>query len=144
METDLAPASTAGTHDAGPPPAGSFYAQIGGAEAVKAAVGLFYDRVLADPELVGYFADVEMEEQRRHLALMLTTVLGGPDNYRGRSLTEAHRPLNIPSEHYALVGGHLAATLSQLGVPAEILAHVQTVLAQVKDQVVAVGHGSGR
>ncbi|MBQ1039160.1 group 1 truncated hemoglobin [Micromonospora sp. C81] len=121
----------------------SHYDRIGGASAVKAAVDLFYDKVLVDPELAGYFSDVDMVGQRRHLTLMLTTVLGGPDEYAGRGLAEAHQPLNIPVEHYAMVGGHLVATLTELGVPADILADVQTVLGQVQDQVVSRGNRSG-
>jgi hemoglobin len=131
-----------------PPPPGdaatpsevqSHYQRIGGAPSVKAAVELFYGRVLADPDLVGYFEKVEMEGQRRHLVLMLTTVLGGPNNYAGRELAEAHQPLNIPVAHYAKVGEHLVATLTELGVPADIRTDVQAVLAQVQDQVVANG-----
>lgn len=121
----------------------SHYDRIGGASAVKAAVDLFYDKVLVDPELAGYFSDVDMVGQRRHLTLMLTTVLGGPDEYAGRGLAEAHQPLNIPVEHYAMVGGHLVVTLTELGVPADILADVQTVLGQVQDQVVSRGNRSG-
>ncbi|TQJ22685.1 hemoglobin [Micromonospora sp. A202] len=121
----------------------SHYDRIGGASAVRAAVDLFYDKVLVDPELAGYFSDVDMVGQRRHLTLMLTTVLGGPDEYAGRGLAEAHQPLNIPVEHYAMVGGHLVVTLTELGVPADILADVQTVLGQVQDQVVSRGNRSG-
>ena len=121
----------------------SHYERIGGASAVKAAVEIFYDRVLADPELVGYFEKIDMVEQRRHLALMLTVVLGGPNEYTGRGLAEAHQPLNIPVAHYALVGGHLTATLQQLGVPADVVTDVQAVLAQVQDQVVASGNRPG-
>ncbi|MEU1399439.1 group 1 truncated hemoglobin [Micromonospora zamorensis] len=121
----------------------SHYDRIGGASAVKAAVDLFYDKVLVDPELAGYFSDVDMVGQRRHLTLMLTSVLGGPDEYAGRGLAEAHQPLNIPVEHYAMVGGHLVVTLTELGVPADILADVQTVLGQVQDQVVSRGDRSG-
>ncbi|MFG1843127.1 group I truncated hemoglobin [Micromonospora sp. NPDC049175] len=121
----------------------SHYDRIGGASSVKAAVDLFYDKVLADPAAAGYFADVDMVGQRRHLTLMLTTVLGGPDEYTGRGLAEAHQPLNIPVEHYVKVGGYLLATLTELGVPADILADVQTVLGQVQDQVVASGDRSG-
>ncbi|MBM7495191.1 group I truncated hemoglobin [Micromonospora luteifusca] len=121
----------------------SHYARIGGASSVKAAVELFYDKVLADPDLAGYFTSVDMAGQRRHLALMLTVVLGGPNEYTGRGLAEAHQPLNIPVEHYAKVGVHLTATLTELGVPADILADVQTVLGQVQDQVVASGNRSG-
>ncbi|MGC4889843.1 group I truncated hemoglobin [Micromonospora sp. DT227] len=118
----------------------SHYDRIGGAAAVKAAVELFYDRVLADRELVGYFADVDMVAQRRHLALMLTVVLGGPDEYAGRGLAEAHQPLGIPGAHYARVGEHLSATLVELGVPAEVIADVQVVLGQVRDQIVSAGN----
>ncbi|MFI7658753.1 NACHT domain-containing protein [Micromonospora parva] len=117
----------------------SHYERIGGAGPVKAAVELFYDKVLADPELAGYFADADMVGQRRHLALMLTVVLGGPNEYTGRSLAEAHQPLNIPVVHYARVGQHLTTTLTELGVPADVVADVQTVLDNVQDQVVDSG-----
>ncbi|MFC0032122.1 group 1 truncated hemoglobin [Micromonospora chaiyaphumensis] len=118
----------------------SHYERIGGAAAVKAAVELFYEKVLADPELAGYFTDVNMPEQRRHLALMLAVVLGGPNEYAGRGLAEAHQPLNIPVAHYAKVGEHLTATLAELGVPAEVIADVRVVLGQVQDQVVSTGN----
>ncbi|MFI6263441.1 group 1 truncated hemoglobin [Micromonospora sp. NPDC051006] len=121
----------------------SHYERIGGASSVKAAVELFYDKVLADPDLAGYFADVEMVGQRRHLALMLTVVLGGPNEYAGRGLAEAHQPLNIPVAHYAKVGEHLTATLTELDVPQDVLADVQTVLVEVQSQVVASGNSSG-
>ncbi|MEU8300563.1 group 1 truncated hemoglobin [Micromonospora sp. NPDC048909] len=121
----------------------SHYERIGGASSVKAAVELFYDKVLADPDLAGYFDDVEMVGQRRHLALMLTVVLGGPNEYAGRGLAEAHQPLNIPVAHYAKVGEHLTATLTELGVPQDVLADVQTVLGEVQGQVVASGNRSG-
>ncbi|MGW2626779.1 group I truncated hemoglobin [Micromonospora taraxaci] len=121
----------------------SHYDRIGGASSVKAAVELFYDKVLVDPELAGYFSDVDMVGQRRHLTLMLTTVLGGPNEYTGRGLAEAHQPLNIPVEHYAKVGEHLTVTLTELGVPADILADVRTVLGQVQDQVVARENRAG-
>jgi hemoglobin len=121
----------------------SHYERIGGASSVKAAVELFYDKVLADPELAGYFSNIDMVGQRRHLALMLTVVLGGPNEYSGRGLAEAHQPMDIPLEHYVKVGEHLTATLVELGVPADIIGDVQGVLAQVQDQVVASGNRAG-
>ncbi|QKW14526.1 group 1 truncated hemoglobin [Verrucosispora sp. NA02020] len=119
----------------------SHFERIGGAAAVRAAVELFYDRVLADAELAGYFTEVDMAVQRRHMALMLTVVLGGPNEYAGRDLATAHRPLQIPVAHYVRVGEHLTATLTQLGVPGDAITDVQAVLAAVQDQVVA---GDGR
>ncbi|MEU4335092.1 group 1 truncated hemoglobin [Micromonospora lupini] len=121
----------------------SNYDRIGGASSVKAAVELFYDKVLADPELAGYFATVDMAGQRRHLALMLTVVLGGPNEYTGRGLAEAHQPLGIPVAHYAKVGEYLIATLGELGVPVDVQDDVRVVLTQVQDQVVAAGERPG-
>ncbi|WP_422769548.1 group I truncated hemoglobin [Plantactinospora sp. WMMC1484] len=121
----------------------SHYERIGGAESVKAAVRLFYDRVLADPELAGYFTELNMEEQRRHMVLMLTVVLGGPNNYAGRGLAEAHQPLEIPAEHYARVGAHLVDTLAGLGVPGDIIDDVRATLVSVRDQVVSSGTSAG-
>ncbi|MFK3979880.1 group 1 truncated hemoglobin [Micromonospora sp. NPDC050397] len=115
----------------------SAYERIGGAEAVQAAVRLFYERVLADPDLGGYFETVEMAGQRRHLALMLTMLLGGPDTYSGRGLADAHRGLNIPRVHYAKVGGHLLGTLVELDVPPDVVHQVRVLLDQVEPQVVA-------
>lgn len=135
--------SAVGDDAGGAAVAQSHYDRIGGAASVKTAVQMFYDRVLADPELTGYFEKINMEEQRRHMVLMLTRVLGGPDNYTGRDLAEAHQPLNIPVAHYALVGGHLIGTLTELGVPADILDDVRGVLAAVQDQVVADGNRAG-
>ncbi|MFI5490718.1 group 1 truncated hemoglobin [Micromonospora echinaurantiaca] len=121
----------------------SHYERIGGAASVKAAVDVFYDKVLADPEVAGYFDHVDMAQQRRHLALMLTVVLGGPDEYPGRGLAEAHRPLRIPAAHYDIVGAHLVATLTELGVPEDVIAHVRDVLAKVQDQVVTPARPEG-
>jgi hemoglobin len=137
------PTNGASTPGNGSAALASHYERIGGAESVKAAVRLFYDRILADPELAGYFTSVNMEEQRRHMVLMLTVVLGGPNGYTGRGLAEAHQPLDIPDEHYARVGAHLIDTLTGLGVPADILDDVRATLVSVRDQVVSSGTSAG-
>lgn len=137
------PSAGASTPSNGTATRPSHYERIGGAESVKAAVGLFYDRVLADAELAPYFTGTNMEEQRRHLVLMLTVVLGGPNNYAGRGLAEAHQPLDIPDEHYARVSAHLIDTLTELGVPEDILDDVRAILVSVRDQVVSSGTSAG-
>jgi hemoglobin len=142
-DSETSTTSADGNGASGGSPAPSHYERIGGAASVKTAVELFYKRVLDDPDLAPYFVSTDMEQQRRHMVLMLTTVLGGPNNYAGRGLAEAHQPLNIPVEHYAKVGGHLIATLTELNVPADILGDVQAVLAQVRDQVVSDGNRVG-
>ena len=41
----------------------TLYDQIGGEPAVNAAVDLFYEKVLTDPRINHFFADVDMAKQ---------------------------------------------------------------------------------
>jgi len=44
----------------------SLYEQLGGAAAVAAAVDEFYKRVLSDTDLVEFFAETNLEVQKKH------------------------------------------------------------------------------
>jgi truncated hemoglobin YjbI len=114
----------------------SIYDRIGGAPAVAAAAELFYRKVLSDPVLSGYFDDVDMDRQVAKQAAFLTMALGGPNNYTGRDLRTAHAPLaGLTDEHVDLVIGHLAATLSELGVAPDDIAAAGAIAASVRDDV---------
>jgi len=115
----------------------SFYDRVGGAPAIKEAVERLYRLILGDPELAGYFDNVDMPKQKAHLAALLAKVLGGPDGYAGRDLAVAHEGLGITVEHYAKVGGYLVGVLRELGVDEDIVAAVAATLAAVRDQIVA-------
>jgi hemoglobin len=88
------------------------YDRIGGAAAVREAVERFYARVLDDTELQPYFADANVAGIKRHQVLLLSQVLGGPAEYEGRDLGEAHRALGITESHDDRVVGHLVAVFT--------------------------------
>ena len=116
----------------------SVYEQIGGAAAVAAAVDLFYAKVLADPDLAGYFQGVHLPGLRAHQRAFITAALGGPDTYRGRDMGAAHAGRGITGEDFDAVVGHLGATLTELGVPADTIGTIAGALAPLKDDIVAV------
>jgi hemoglobin len=99
----------------------SIYEQIGGREAVSAAVDIFYKRVLCDHVLRPYFAGTDMRRQKAHMRAFLAVALGGPEIYRGRDLGAAHAGLGVTDEAFNRVVGHLVATLVQLDVPSELI-----------------------
>ena len=88
--------------------------QIGGAAAVKAAVDIFYVKVLADPLLKRFFDGVGMVKQKQHQARFLTKVFGGPDVYTGRTLAAAHKQMIIEKglglDHFDAVAGELGVS----------------------------------
>jgi hemoglobin len=99
----------------------------------------FYARVLADDELSPYFTGSDVDAVKRHQVLLLSQVLGGPSEYDGRELGEAHRGLGITSEHYDKVVGYLVAVLTELGADDELLAAAGSVVAGVKPDIVEIG-----
>ncbi len=94
----------------------TLFEALGGTPALKAAVDDFYRRVVADPELAPWFADVDMGALRRHQVLFLSAATGGPAAYDGRDMELAHRGLGITDAAFDRVAGHLRDTLISLGV----------------------------
>jgi hemoglobin len=117
----------------------SDYDAVGGGAAVSAVVNDFYRRVLADPQLAPYFEGVDMVRLKRHQALLVTQVLGGPENYTGRPLGEAHAGLGIDHDDFTAVVGHLAAAMKDAGVPDDIIGRAGAVVAATESVIVESG-----
>jgi hemoglobin len=115
----------------------SDYEQVGGGTAVTAVVDSFYEKVLADPQLTGYFEDVDLPRLKRHQVLLISQVLGGPAQYDGRDLAVAHAGLGITSDDFGRVVEHLVATLQGAAVPPDIIERVGTTLAGTERDIVA-------
>ncbi|NIZ91546.1 group 1 truncated hemoglobin [Kineosporiaceae bacterium B12] len=114
----------------------SIYEQLGREHGIAKAVQHFYERVVADPQLAPYFTGTDMTTLRRHQTALLVQVTGGPVQYEGRDLAKAHAGLGITSEHFDRVVGHLAGTLTDLGVPADVVGTVGGALAAHRDEIV--------
>jgi hemoglobin len=114
----------------------SDYDAIGGGPAVSAVVNDFYERVLGDPQLAPYFEGVDVPRLKRHQVLLVTQVLGGPSNYDGRSLDEAHEGLGVDHDDFAAVAGHLTSAMRDAGVPDDILMRAIAVVASTEPDIV--------
>ncbi|MFN7922167.1 MAG: methyl-accepting chemotaxis protein [Bryobacteraceae bacterium] len=122
----------------------TLFAQIGGQPALEAAVELFYQKVLRDPMLGGFFRGVDMKMLKSQQVAFFTQALGGPARYRGADMKSAHARMAIEPKHFAAVAGHLSATLSELGVPSGVASQVLAAVAALEGQIVnAAGSKSG-
>ncbi|WP_331272137.1 group I truncated hemoglobin [Motilibacter aurantiacus] len=115
----------------------SIYEVLGREHGIRTAVDDFYVRVTGDPALAHYFAGVDMGRLRQHQTALLVQVTGGPKAYDGRELATAHRPLCITSEDFDRVVGHLADTLTALGVDEETKGQVAAALGATRDDIVS-------
>ena len=114
----------------------SIYEQLGQDVGIRTAVDHFYERVLADPALTPYFDGVDMNRLRAHQTKLLVQVTGGPVDYDGRALSEAHGGLEISGPDFDRVVAHLAATLAALGVDAPTIGEIGGALGGYRDDIV--------
>lgn len=116
----------------------SVYESIGGAAAVDAAVDIFYKKVLADDRISSFFDSVDMEGQIAKQKSFLTMAFGGPNEYTGKDMREAHKHMNLTEEHFGAVAENLVGTLQELEVPQEHIDKIVEIALSVKDDVLNV------
>lgn len=113
----------------------ALYEAIGGDAGLKAAVDVFYSRLIGDPELAPFFDGIDLDRLRAHQRAFLTAALGGPELFTGRPLEHAHAGLGITDQHFDRLVDHLASTLGDLGVDpaavADVREHVDAMRARV-------------
>ena len=116
----------------------TLFEQIGGKEAVTAAVDLFYKKVLGDTRINSFFAGLDMKAQHRKQVLFLTYAFGGPNNYDGDDMRKAHENLvkrGLTDVHFDAVMEHLGATLTELKVPADLIGQAAAIAESTRKDV---------
>ena len=116
----------------------SLYERLGGEAAVMAAVGIFYEKLLADPSVKHFFENLDMAALTRKQVAFMTRAFGGPAHYRGRDLRAAHADLvahGLNDRHFDAVVRHLQATLKELGVAPDLIQEALGIVASTRNEV---------
>ena len=101
----------------------SLYERIGGVNAIAMVVDRFSDEIVKNPKLNLNPALKEWNQsgQLPGLKFMRTLWLchaaGGPFQYTGKELGEAHKDLHITSDEFDEVGAEIARALDHFNVP---------------------------
>jgi len=117
----------------------SLYDRVGGEPMIMAAVGILYEKLMADDLTRPFFDSMELDALVKKQIAFMSWVLGGPSEYRGRDLGEAHAHLvarrGLSDAHFDAVATHLAATLRELAVEEAIVSEVIDVVGRTRGQV---------
>ncbi len=122
------------------PKQASLYERIGGDAAVNAAVDIFYRKVLADDRINKFFEGIDMDKQSAKQKAFLTMAFGGPNNYTGEDMRKGHAHLveqGLNDSHFDAVMENLGATLTELGVPGELIAEAAAIAESTRADVLA-------
>ena len=117
----------------------SIYESIGGEPALAAVVDDFYVRVLADPQLAGFFVGTNMPKLKGRQVEFFAAALGGPDFYQGASIRQVNAGRGISQADFDRVAFHLTAALAAAGVPAGIITQIAEAVTPLADDIVARG-----
>lgn len=105
---------------------------------MAAAVDIFYNKVLADDRIKHFFDKVDMNKQRAKQMMFMMYAFGGPEEYKGRNMYDAHHGLHLTDEHFNAVAECFVSTLKELGVESDLIDDAVKVVATTHDDV--VGH----
>ena len=113
----------------------SLYEKLGGEEAISKVVDTFYDLVLADPTVNHFFANTDMEKQRKHQTKFISFALGGPNQYTGGSMAKVHTGMNLQENHFQAIVDHLTEALRRHNIEEADINTALAKIATLKDDI---------
>jgi hemoglobin len=120
----------------------SLYSRLGGAYAIATVVDDFIERLLvndtlnANPAIKHARDRVPRAGLKFHVTTLVCQVTGGPCQYAGRSMKEAHAHLNISEKEWDVMVADFKVTLSKFGVPANEQQELIAIVATTKPDIV--------
>ena len=107
-----------------------------GFEAISKIVHDFYSRIQRSEIAAPYFVEYNVERIINHQTELLCSILGGPANYKGRELAQAHRNLGITSEAFDEVGDLIEETLEDHGMTDDECEAIMNVINGARDVII--------
>lgn len=93
------------------------YHELGGGPGIERLVDAFLLRLAADERVVDSFADTDIEAFRQRLIEQFCELSGGPCEYGGRSMLEAHHGLGIDDAQFNALVEDLILALADVDAP---------------------------
>lgn len=105
-----------------PTPTPTLYTRLGGIGAISAVVDQFLVNVVGDNAINAQFAATVADPYRTQLLRnnlidQVCAAAGGPCQYKGKTMIEAHQGMNITEADFNALVGDLVAALDQFEVP---------------------------
>ena len=116
----------------------NMYEAIGGRTKLNEAVTKFYEKVLADPNLLGFFARSNMNGVHAKQMMFLTMLLTVNEGFGKPDIHAAHagsRMEGLTDAHFDAFLGHFRNTLVEMGVQEEAVEGIMRQLEATRKKV---------
>ncbi len=121
----------------------TLYERLGGAAGIRRIVDGTVAAHMENP-VIGHrfqpYADRpdQVEEIKQHTCDFFAAGSGGPDNYSGRNMTEAHRGMEIDGAEYDAAAEDILNTMKALNYDTQTRADVSAILQSLKPEITHV------
>ena|ERR1051326_1486359 len=120
------------------------YERLGGEPAVAALLEGLYVRALADPLFTPVFENTDIERLKAHQFAFISQAIGGPHQYSGPSLVDAHARLRIEQRHFDAFVEHLRGALQEIGADGQVIAEIMAQVTPLSAVIVNTRGASQR
>jgi hemoglobin len=121
----------------------SLYKRLGETKGITAIVDDIIEAHMTNPGIKARFLPVKDDLQhfevvRQHLINFIIMGCGGPQNYTGKNMTEAHRGMNINEKEYMNAIDDIMKTLEKHQVDEQSKKDVLAIVYSLKDTMIGV------
>jgi hemoglobin len=117
----------------------SLFDRLGGLPAISAVVEEFAGRLFVDPELDPFFGSLSLARQERFVRLNIEFICmatGGPCEYTGRNMFDAHEGMGTSNNIFDVVKNHLVDVLNDFDVPRPLQNELLTLVETTRTDIV--------
>jgi hemoglobin len=114
----------------------SLYQRLGGKPAISAVVSDFVGNVARDNRINKFFGNTDINRLKRLLVQQICAGSGGPCQYEGRSMREAHRGLGVGNRDFDALVEDLVRSLNKFNVPPREQQELLGLLGPMRKDVV--------
>jgi len=119
-----------------PDPEGHLYQALGEREGIERFVEETLIRSTDDVRIAHHFRGVPLAELRDDLSDQICELAGGPCEYTGRDMREAHEDMDISTRHFNALVEHLVEAMERSQVPVTAQNRLLAKLAPMHEDIV--------
>lgn len=116
----------------------TLYDRLGGESGVATLVDRIVDLHLENPTVSTRFENSDVDRARAKAKEFFAAGAGGPHEYTGKSMPEAHRGMNINEEEYIAVVDDMMKAMDQLGYEQRERDDVLSIAYSLKGDIIRV------
>jgi hemoglobin len=114
----------------------TLFDDLGGRDGVEKIAQLTTANFLADPRVRAQFDNTTMDRFEKLLSQQFCVVAGGPCEYKGRTMAEAHKALGLTNADFNAVVEDLEAAMDKADIPYAVQTRFLARLAPMQHDVV--------